>query len=78
MRQQRFTPQRHFLVLTSVGGWLEPQGLVRLEGLGNLKKFSDVIENRTRDLPTCSIVPLPLRYRVPLRIISRIKPMSTF
>jgi hypothetical protein len=32
---------------------------VRLEGLGNLKKCSDLIGNRTRDLPACSIVPQP-------------------
>jgi hypothetical protein len=30
---------------------------VRLEGLGQLKKFNDFIKNRTRDLPACSIVP---------------------
>jgi hypothetical protein len=30
---------------------------VRLEGLGKLKKFNDLIGNRTRDLPSCSIVP---------------------
>jgi hypothetical protein len=28
-----------------------------LEGLGKLKKFSDLILNQTRDLPTCNIVP---------------------
>jgi hypothetical protein len=31
--------------------------MVRLEGLGQLKKFNDLIENRTRDLPACSVVP---------------------
>jgi hypothetical protein len=30
---------------------------MRLEGLGKLKKFNDLIENRTHDLPACSIVP---------------------
>jgi hypothetical protein len=34
---------------------------VRLEGLGNLKKFSDLIGNRTRDLSACSIVPQPTK-----------------
>jgi hypothetical protein len=29
---------------------------VRLEGLGQLKKFNDLIGNGTRDLPTCTIV----------------------
>jgi hypothetical protein len=32
---------------------------VRLEGLGQLKKFNDLIGDQTRDLPTCSIVPQP-------------------
>jgi hypothetical protein len=32
---------------------------VRLEGLGKLKKFNDLIGNRTRDLPACGIVPQP-------------------
>jgi hypothetical protein len=31
---------------------------MRLKGLGQLKN-NDVIGNRTRDLPTCSIVPQP-------------------
>jgi hypothetical protein len=30
---------------------------VRLEGLGTLKQFSDLIGTRTRDLPACSIAP---------------------
>jgi hypothetical protein len=29
---------------------------VRLEGLGKLKESNDIIGNRTRDLPACSIV----------------------
>jgi hypothetical protein len=29
-------------------------------------KNSDTIGNRSRDLPVCSAVPQPLRYRVPL------------
>jgi hypothetical protein len=32
---------------------------VRLEGLAQLKKPGDLIRNRTRDLPACSIVPQP-------------------
>jgi hypothetical protein len=30
---------------------------VRLEGLGQLNNSNDLIENLTRDLPACSIVP---------------------
>jgi hypothetical protein len=37
---------------------------VRPEGLGKLKKIH-LIGARSRDLPVCSIVPQPLRYRVP-------------
>jgi hypothetical protein len=32
---------------------------MRLEGLGKLKKFSDLNGSRTRDHPACSIVPQP-------------------
>jgi hypothetical protein len=32
---------------------------VRLEGLGQLKKSNELIGNRTRDLPGCSIAPQP-------------------
>jgi hypothetical protein len=40
------------------------QGLVQLEGLGQLTKFSYLVRSRTRDLPACSIVPQPIRYLV--------------
>jgi hypothetical protein len=33
--------------------------IVRLEGLDKLKKSNDLIGNRTRDIPGCSIVPQP-------------------
>jgi hypothetical protein len=39
---------------------------VRPEGLCKFKKLIHPTESRTRDLPTCSIVPQPLRYRVVL------------
>jgi hypothetical protein len=42
-----------FLVLISVRGWV-PRVIVRLEGLGKLKKITD-IWNRNRALPVCSI-----------------------
>jgi hypothetical protein len=31
-----------------------------------MKKSSDTLGNRTRNLPVCSAVPQPLRHRVPL------------
>jgi hypothetical protein len=34
---------------------------VRLEGLGQLKKCNDLIGNRTRDLPACSMVLAEMR-----------------
>jgi hypothetical protein len=39
-------------------GWVDPRAIVRLEGLGQLKK-STLSGTRTGDLPACSIVPQP-------------------
>jgi hypothetical protein len=39
--------------------------IVRLEGLGKLKKSSDLIGNRNRDLPACSMCLNQVGYRVP-------------
>jgi hypothetical protein len=52
-------PPGRFLVLISVKGWVDPRAIVRLEGLGQLKKSNDFIGIRIRDLPACSIVPQP-------------------
>jgi hypothetical protein len=48
-----------FLVLSSVRGRVNSRGIVHLEGLGNLKKFIDLIGNLTINLPACGIVPQP-------------------
>jgi hypothetical protein len=45
-------PDTHFCQRLS-----KPQGLMRLEGLVKLKKFNSLLGTRTRDLPTCSLVP---------------------
>jgi hypothetical protein len=50
-----FYPPGRFLVLISV----DPRAIVRLEGLGQLKKIY-LIGTLTRDLPACSIVPQPI------------------
>jgi hypothetical protein len=50
-----YTPGR-FLVLISLRGWVELRAIMRLEGVGKLKK-STSSGTRTGDLPACSIVP---------------------
>jgi hypothetical protein len=52
------------LILISVKRLSKPQGLLRLEGLGKLKKCNELIGSGTRDLPACSVVPQPLSYRM--------------
>jgi hypothetical protein len=52
-------PSGRFLGLLSVGGWIDPRAIVRLEGLSQLKKSNDLFGNRTRDHPACSIMPQP-------------------
>jgi hypothetical protein len=44
------------VVLISLRGLVDPRVIVRLEGLGKLKKSNDLIGIRTRDLPACNIV----------------------
>jgi hypothetical protein len=68
-QQPRSTPKKHYfpvLVLISARGWRKPQSLVRLTGLGKLKK-NHLIGSRTSDLPACILVPQqPLCYFVKL------------
>jgi hypothetical protein len=64
----RSTPQKHYFPASSTHFCQrlnKPQGQMRLEGLGKLNKSDDIIGSQTRDLPACSIVHQPLRYRVP-------------
>jgi hypothetical protein len=51
----RLLPSGRFLVLISVRGRVDSRTIVRLEGLGKLKKKIHLIGTRTRDLPACSI-----------------------
>jgi hypothetical protein len=44
------------LVVTSIRGWLSLKVILRLGGLGKLKKFNDLKGNRTRDFQIRSIM----------------------
>jgi hypothetical protein len=55
-----FTPQKHYFYASGIhfcSRLSKPQGLVRPEGLGKLKKSIHLIGSPTRDLPVCNIAP---------------------
>jgi hypothetical protein len=55
----RSIPQKHYFPASGTHFCYrlnKPQGLVRPEGLGKLKKLIHLIGAQTRDLPACSIV----------------------
>jgi hypothetical protein len=55
---RRLLPGR-FLILISVKRLSRPQGHSAVGRIRSIDKSSDLIGNRTRDLPACSIVPQP-------------------
>jgi hypothetical protein len=54
-----FYPPGRFLVLVSVRGWVDSRAIVSLEVLGQFKKSSYLIGNRTCGIPACIWVPQP-------------------
>jgi hypothetical protein len=75
-------PPGRFLVLISVRDWVDPRATALLEGLDKLKIFSYLIENQTRDLPTCSIMPQPTRQprasRIPFNHAQKLKQVKIY
>jgi hypothetical protein len=72
LRAGRPSPPRRFLVIISVRGWVNSRAMVRLEGLGQLKKksTSSGLEPATFQLVAKCLN--ELRYRVP-----PVKPLGT-
>jgi hypothetical protein len=71
LRAGRPLPPGNFLVLIFVRGWVDTTDILRLEGLGQLKKSSDLNGNLIHDLPIRSIVPkLTMLSRKLMRILT--------
>jgi hypothetical protein len=57
-----------FLVLTSVGGWVDLRVIYNAAGRIRQIRKIHLIGTQFRDLPVCSIVPQPLRYSLQIWI----------
>jgi hypothetical protein len=59
LRAGRSLPHRKMQVLISVKRLSRPQGHSAAGRIRSVEKSSDLIGNRTRDFPACSIMPQP-------------------
>ena len=73
-RHQPPLPRRIFVVLISIWVWVDPEAIVRPEGLSK-KNSSDTVRNRTRILHAFSAVSSPC-HRLPLHICNYVKFVS--
>jgi hypothetical protein len=59
--------------IPGIRGWVDPRAIGLPKDYANEKKSSDIIGNRTLDLPVFSAEPQPLRHSVALVLVSSVR-----